>query len=129
MIQTIRVANKYRQKATVFNGIKFKSKTEAGRYRDLWLLERAGAISALRYEPFELDLVVGGVKIGTYTPDFVYEEGGVTVIEDAKCAIDAAFAFKWKIILALWRHRYQCRIWPERLTKKIRIPNELKGTL
>ena len=78
--------NKYNAKKTVVDGIKFDSKREAARYRELRLLERAGQISALRRPKLSEAylLVVNNVKIGRYTPDFIYLENGVEVVEDVK---------------------------------------------
>jgi len=69
----------------------FDSKIEAGRYVELWLLEKAGKIRGLELQP-SYDLFAstpsGREKIGRYTADFRYEErqGGhwKPVTEDVK---------------------------------------------
>jgi hypothetical protein len=67
---------------------RFDSKTEAKRWAQLRLLERAGHISELRRQvPFPL-LTVGreglAVKFATYVADFVYVENGQRITEDSK---------------------------------------------
>ncbi len=68
----------------------FDSKREARRYMDLWLMQRAGEISGLRTQ-VKYELIPKQVhKDGTkekgidYVADFVYEQGGETVVEDSK---------------------------------------------
>lgn len=74
---------KYGAQPTEVDGIRFASKKEAARYQTLRAVQLAGAISDLRLQvPFPLH--VGGQKIGTYLADFVYVQGGETVVEDVK---------------------------------------------
>jgi len=75
--------NKYHAKRTTVDGITFDSKREAKRYVELQILERAGRITNLQ-RPKPYQLVVNGVKVGRYTPDFTYVENGVEVVEDVK---------------------------------------------
>lgn len=77
--------SKYHAQYTTVDGIKFASKKEATRYRELKLLERAGVITKLRMQvPFILvDKSQFGRQI-KYLADFVYEEDGETVVEDTK---------------------------------------------
>lgn len=80
---------KYRNRKTVVDGITFDSAKEASRYQELKLLERAGKISDLRLQvSFELCPVVylDGRKQRPmcYVADFVYDEAGKTITEDAK---------------------------------------------
>mgnify|MGYP007100125310 CR=1 FL=1 len=64
---------KYRNVATTYNGIRFQSKAECERYKELELLQKAGHISYfLRQAPFDLP---GGIK---YYADFM-------IIEDRFC--------------------------------------------
>lgn len=97
------------------DGINFDSLAEMGRYSELRLLERAGAISNLlpcpnqpKKERFAL---AGGRKPPMYTPDFTYIENGRRVAEDvkgqrrgkgSKGTSDAAFVLRAK----LFRERY-----------------------
>jgi len=68
----------------------FDSKREARRYMDLWLMQRAGEISGLRtqvkYELIPKQERKDGKKERAidYVADFVYEQGGETVVEDSK---------------------------------------------
>lgn len=74
-----------RPKPTEIDGIKFGSRSEARRYQELRLLEKAGAVMDLRVHP-KLPLVVNGQKIGrgAITLDFSYLENGVLIYEDFK---------------------------------------------
>ena len=101
--------NKYGNRKTAYNGETFDSTKEYRRYNELLLLERAGAIQDLRRQvDFELvpafyeDVYTGeyykrGPQMGepkmkrvcvekavTYYADFVYVQGGETVVEDTK---------------------------------------------
>lgn len=66
----------------------FDSKTEAKRWANLRLLERAGEISDLqRQVPFPLMTITADgkpVRWATYLADFVYTENGSRVVEDSK---------------------------------------------
>lgn len=86
----------YINKKVVIDGIKFDSKKEAKRYRDLLLMQRAGEISDLELQPkFEL---IRGVKFaGTnrakpairYFADFAYTDTktGKRIVEDVKSPV------------------------------------------
>ena len=76
--------NKYNAKAIIIDGIRFPSHAQGARYRTLRLMERAGEIANLNPQPKSYPLVVNGVKIGRYTPDFEYDEGGAHVVEEYK---------------------------------------------
>lgn len=101
--------NKYGNRKVVIDGIEFHSRKEARRYQELLLLEKAGTIQGLeRQVAFELipaqyeevytgDYYKRGPHMGepkkkrvcvekavTYYADFVYVEGGETVVEDTK---------------------------------------------
>lgn len=93
--------NKYHAQKTVVNGQTFDSKHEAQRYADLLILQRAGVISNLRRQvPFELSQTrrINGVTIRgcSYVADFVYDQNGHTVVEDAKGFKTEAYKIKRK---------------------------------
>ena len=73
-------------------------KREARRYMDLWLMQRAGEISSLRtqvkYELIPKQVHKDGAKEKSieYVADFVYEQGGETVVEDSKGFRDTSSA-------------------------------------
>lgn len=76
----------------------FDSKREARRYMDLWLMQRSGEITNLRTQ-VKYELIPKQVhKDGTkekgieYVADFVYEQGGETVVEDSKGFRDTSSA-------------------------------------
>lgn len=71
------------------DGVYFPSRLEARRWHDLQLLARAGRIANLRRQvayPLEHG--------GTYRADFVYDEDGRTVVEDAKGMVTDLYALK-----------------------------------
>jgi hypothetical protein len=97
--QSVRKQNKYHAQAQTVDGIRFDSKKEAQRYRELKLSERAGVISGLRWQvPFRLE--INGHHITTYKADFVYDEQGKQVVEDTKGMRTRVFLMKKKMMKA-----------------------------
>ncbi len=95
--------NKYRNKKTSFDGIKFDSQKEAKRYAQLKLLERGKAIGDLRLQvPFVLiPSQNGGLRNELpvrYIADFVYIENGKQVIEDTKGFKTPDYVIKRKLM-------------------------------
>lgn len=97
--------SKYKSKKTVVNGIVFDSRTEAKRYSELLLLERAGVIKNLELQKsFELipSQKINGKVVERpckYIADFVYEENGKTVVEDTKGMRTDKYIIKRKLML------------------------------
>lgn len=97
----------------------FDSRREARRYMDLWLMQRAGEISGLRtqvkYPLVPKQVHPDGTKERPidYVADFVYEQGGETVVEDSKGFRDTASAayrvFVMKRKLMLYIHGISVR--------------------
>jgi hypothetical protein len=86
-------APKYRNRATVIDGVRFDSRKEARRFGELQLLAAAGMVAELEVHPRFLILIdvfhrTGGPPIccGSYTADFRYRdmESGALVVEDVK---------------------------------------------
>ena len=82
---------KYKSKPVELDGIRFSSIKEAKRYRDLKLLQSAGKIANLRLQvPYELapKVKIAGDKRARpairFYADFVYQQEGREVVEDAK---------------------------------------------
>jgi hypothetical protein len=90
---------KYKNKFTVVDGIKFRSRREANRYSELQLLVRAGKISDLRMQ-VRYPLEVNGLLICYYASDFTYMEGGKLIVEDAKGHITPLYVIKKKMMAA-----------------------------
>ena len=108
--------NKYAAKKVTVDGITFHSSGEAARYRELKLLERAGLISSLEFQPC-FPLIIDGKplrgwkKDGLGRPlkvylDFSFVRNGVTVYEDFK-GVDTPVS---RLKRALVEHIYQIKV-------------------
>lgn len=92
---------KFGNTPTVIDGIKFDSKREARRYGELKLFERGRVIVNLRTQ-VKYDIVVNGVKICSYTADFVYMDTRCgLVVEDAKGYPNDRWPMKKKLMKAV----------------------------
>lgn len=92
--------NKYKNKPTHIDGIRFASKAEARRYQELKFLERGGEINGLKLQP-RYPLEMNGEKICTYVADFEYRERYDELItEDVKGVQTPAFKLKAKMFKA-----------------------------
>ena len=96
--------SKYGNRRVEKNGEKFDSVREYERHLVLLDMQKRLEINKLRRQP-RYDLRVGGVSVGTYVGDWVYEdlrEGGRLVVEDAKGFQTPEFKLKWKLAKALY---------------------------
>ena len=100
--------HKYNAKKVVINGIEFDSKKEAKRYLELKILEKAGKIKDLQFQP--VFLLQEGFKRKithraiTYRADFEYvDEKGNRVVEDVKGVKTPVFKIKKKLFLKKYR--------------------------
>lgn len=106
--------SKYNSKKTVVDGQKFDSEKEANRYQELLLLKRVGAIKNLSRQvkfvliPSQRD-ETGKVieRECSYKADFVYTEGGETIVEDVKGFRTKEYIIKRKLML--WRYGIRIR--------------------
>lgn len=96
-------ANKYGAQPTVVDGIRFDSKKESRRYRELVLLAKAGAIRDLVLQPsFVLQVAElwrpgrALVAVGRFTADFQYVDTATdeTIVEDTKTAPTKTTAYR-----------------------------------
>lgn len=95
--------NKYRNKITVYDGIRFASKKEAKRYTELKLLAQLGAIQALELQvPFVLIPKQPGERECKYIADFVYTDNGERIVEDCKGKKTREYIIKRKLMR--WVH-------------------------
>jgi len=96
--------NKHGNKKVEINGIKFDSKMEGKRYRELKLLERAGHITEIELQP-EYLLQEGFRYDGKayrsikYTPDFRYKKDGDIVVEEVKGFADTSYKIRKRLFL------------------------------
>lgn len=98
--------SKYKARKTTIDGITFDSKKEAGRYQELKLLERAGAIKDLALQPRFLlqDKFKYQGKTERkieYVADFKYldTKTGKVMVEDVKGFKTDVYKLKRKIFL------------------------------
>ena len=107
--------NKYHARKVVIDGENYDSQKEAYRHGELKLLERAGEISNLRrqvkYELIPAQKIGGKVveRACTYIADYVYEQGGKTVVEDVKSPATRTEVYKIKKKLMLFVYGIQVR--------------------
>lgn len=101
---TIHKKNKYgARKITIPSGEKFDSLSEANRWLELKLLEKAGKISDLKRQvSFELIPKQDGERACTYVADFTYYENGKYVVEDCKGFKTDVYRIKKKLMK--WVH-------------------------
>lgn len=97
---------KYANRRVEIDGQAFDSKAEARYWGVLQLRLKAGEIRNLRRQvPFELApaVVIGGRKRPPlrYVADFVWEEGGKTIVADVKGAVPAAYRIKRHLMKAV----------------------------
>lgn len=90
--------NKYNNKKIFIGGKRYDSEKEFLRHRELIVLERAGAISQLRFHDKQDLLILIEKPLLKYEPDFCYIENGKLIIEDLKGYQTKEFKVKKKII-------------------------------
>lgn len=96
-----RKPHKYGAVATTVDGIRFPSKKEANRYRELKILEKAGQIFHLTLQPkFSID--INGVHICNYFADFQYLDADAKkIVEDVKGVKTPVYKLKKKLVKAI----------------------------
>lgn len=97
--------SKYNATPTTVNGVRFDSKKEADRFRELLLMLRAGVISDLRLQ-HNITLIEGWktvdgetIRPEVYKADFSYIKDGRRVYEDTKGVKTHVFLLKRKQVL------------------------------
>lgn len=91
--------NKYGNRATVIDNIRFASRKEAARYSELKLLQQAGEISDLRWQ-VPMPITVNGMQVCVYVADFCYVENGRLVTEDVKGYHSQVYRLKRRLVKA-----------------------------
>lgn len=100
-----------RSTSVTIDGIRFDSKAEGRRYRELWLLQEGGIIGGLkchtRYLLQEGFTNWRGERIRPmyYTDDFSYIEDGHQVVEDVKSGASKTQAYSLRVKLFQYRYR------------------------
>lgn len=100
-------AKKYGNRKVEVNGITFDSVKEANRYRELLLLEKAGAIQSLELQkkfvliPTQREETSRKVieRECAYIADFCYTENGKYIVEDTKGFRTKDYIIKRKLML------------------------------
>lgn len=103
----VRRGHKFHAQRVHVDGVAFPSKREARRWQQLQLLVAAKAITNLRrqvaYPITVVNLETGEITtVARYFADFVYEEAGATVVEDAKGMKTETYLLKKKLVEALY---------------------------
>jgi len=108
---------KYGNKKVIVDGVKFDSKAEAERYRELALLKKAGLIRNLKLQPKFLlqDKFKYNGKTEraiSYIADFEYfdVQEGSFVVEDVKGVETEVFKIKRKLFLKQYGEKYVFKI-------------------
>lgn len=99
-------APKYKAKPVVIDGYRFASQAEGNRYRDLMMMQKAGAITGLELQPvFVLapGVLVPGEKRRRpalrYVADFKYmNANGAEIVEDCKGVQTPVFRLKLHLL-------------------------------
>ena len=107
--------NKYGNKMTEIDGIKFASQHEAYRYVELKYMERAGLIKDLQLQRVFTLIGEQRDKNGKilehpvkYIVDFVYKDNaGKLIVEDAKGMKTDVYKIKRKLMLSIYGIRIQ----------------------
>ena len=105
--------SKYGSRKVTVDGVTYDSMKEYRRFKELSLLERAGAIQNLqRQVEFELipsQRINGKVaeRPCKYVADFVYQQDGKKVVEDTKGFRTKDYIIKRKLML--WVHGIQIK--------------------
>ena len=76
--------NKYHNEKMIVDGVRYDSKKEYQRHKELILLEKANKIKNLRFHDKQDTVILQKDPLITYIPDFCYEEDGILIIEDLK---------------------------------------------
>ena len=85
------------------DGIAFDSRKEAGRWKELRILELTGQIEKLeRQVEYELVPKNGSERAVKYLADFRYRENGKTIVEDVKGFKTKDYVIKRKLFK--WRN-------------------------
>jgi Protein of unknown function (DUF1064) len=94
-------------KRTLYGGVMWRSKDEANEAARLDLKLKAGRIRAWSRAPL-FPLVVNGVKIGRYTPDFAvtHLDGREELLEVKGGLIARDFRIRWLLFRALYPDRW-----------------------
>jgi hypothetical protein len=112
-MQAFRMNTKYRNRKVEIDGMTFDSVAEAGRFRELQLMQISGQIIGYdwhrqldvpiaRARQQRLILKVNDIKVATYVADFVYRDlrTGTIVVEDYKGYKTAAYKLKARLFRA-----------------------------
>ncbi len=98
-IKSLNKKNKYHNEKLVVDGVRYDSKREYLRHRQLLLREKAGEIQDLRFHCKSDTIILQNKPLIKYEPDFCYYENGVFVIEDLKGFQTKEFKLKKKMII------------------------------
>jgi hypothetical protein len=92
--------NKYHNEKMIVDGVRYDSKKEYQRHKELILLEKANKIKNLRFHDKQDTVILQKDPLITYIPDFCYEEDGILIIEDLKGFQTKEFKLKKKMLIS-----------------------------
>ncbi len=94
--------SKWPSKPILIHGQWFDSHAEGFRYMELLSMQQRGEISDLEAHP-TYQFEANGKHIGTYTPDYRYQQDGALVVEELKNKgnrMDTAYRLRLKLMWA-----------------------------
>lgn len=99
----VKRSSKYGAKRVEINGVKFASKREGKRYKELIYLQALGEIAELELQP-RFPIFINSKLVFTYVADFRYFDKvtKTTVIEDAKGFKTDVYKLKKKAVEAAY---------------------------
>lgn len=99
-----RSKSKYGSRKVTLDGVTFDSQGEAGRWRQLQLLAKAGVIKGLGDPHPSFPIVINGTKVCVVEMDFAYSENGQACVEDWKGVETPMSRLKRKLLAAAYPH-------------------------
>ncbi len=95
--QGVKNPSKYHNEKIEIDGHTFDSKAEAARYKELQIMQRAGAIKSFNIQPSFV--LTTGIR---YRPDFIVWDGKTVWVEDVKGIETKDFKMKAKLFRSLY---------------------------
>lgn len=99
--------NKYGNKITIYNGVKYHSKKEADWAKTLDIMVKGKAIKKWEGQ-FKISLIMNKKRVATYIADFlITNNDGSLEIFECKGVWTTIAKLKWKMALAMYGDKYK----------------------